>query len=89
MSDQNPTQKGPQLVKPPAEGEAPPQPICPRCGRNLVGLFLYAFTLPQPAPKPTLLFQSVNCPHADCRCNLAVYPAGQIEPQISLPRLIS
>jgi hypothetical protein len=88
MSEQNPTQKGPQIVKPPAEGQEPPKPTCPACRRDLVGLFMYAFQLGQGPSLPTLVFQSVNCPHEDCRCCLGVYPTGQIEPQITRPRVM-
>lgn len=85
MSDQNPTQKGPSIVKPPAEGAAPPAPKCPGCGEPMPGIYLYVFQLAQPAPLPVLLFQAMCCPREDCLTAITILPAGEVPNKIQTP----
>jgi hypothetical protein len=73
MSDFNPTLKNPQPPK-------PRKPICPRCGHEQEGLYLYAFPLPNPADQRFLIvYQAVCCVNMECRAIFSVYIAGQME----------
>lgn len=85
MSETNPTQKAPSIVKPPAIGTAPPPPKCPGCGEPLPGIYLYVFQLAQPAPLPVLLFQAICCPREDCLTAITILPAGEVANQIQTP----
>lgn len=85
MSESNPTQKGPNIVPPPAEGSAPTPPHCPGCGEPLPGIYLYLFQLAQPAPHPVLLFQAICCPRQGCLTAITILPAGQVANQIQTP----